>query len=163
VVNSAVATQSDFLLQDAAEMMRILSTAGCLARYSIISADRLSEILTAIVTGGTIVGGNSKGHDVFSPQFGFVEVKSRILGTDGPLPRVSLKAGNIEKSDFFMAVRWTKKMELYDAVGVPKTAAAVLHAAKRQASGLAHIGWHDWTSAPGARRFKDEMHRALGQ
>jgi hypothetical protein len=156
-------TQADILLQDAAEMMRILSTASCLARYSIISADRLSEILTAIVTGGIVVGGNAKGHDVFSPRFGFVEVKSRILGTDGPLPRVSLKTGNIDKSDFFMAVRWTKTMELYDAVGLSKKEAAVLHAAKRQPSGLAHIGWQDWSSAPGARHFRNEMLRALGQ
>src|ERR1035437_9932048 len=108
-------TQADILLQDAAEMTRILSTASCLSLYSIISADWLAEILTAIVTGGSVVGGNANGHDVFSPRFGFVEVKSRILGTDGPLPRVSLKTGNIDKSDFFMAVRWTKTMALYDA------------------------------------------------
>jgi hypothetical protein len=152
-----------FLHEDASEMIRILSTAKCIARHSIISADRLSEILTAIVTGGTIVGGNSKGHDVLSPNFGLVEVKARIMGTDGLFPRVSLKAGNIAKADFFMAVRWTKEMALYEAIGVPKTTAALLYTAKQQARGLAHIAWRDWIAAPGARSFRGEMLGALAR
>ena len=123
--------ETNILHDDAAEMMKILSTAKCIARHSIISPDRLAEILTAIVTGGTIVGGNSKGHDIRSPKCGLVEVKARILGTDGPFPRVSLKAANIDKADFVMAVRWTKTMDLYDAVGVPKATATVLYAAKQ--------------------------------
>jgi hypothetical protein len=154
-------SKTNFLQEDASEMMRILTSAKCIARHSIISADRLSEILTAIVTGGMIVGGNSKGHDILSPTFGLVEVKARILGTDGPFPRVSLKAGNIKKADFFMAVRWTKEMSLYEAIGVPKATAATLYAAKQQVSGLAHIAWRDWTAVPGARSFRSEMVGAL--
>jgi hypothetical protein len=149
------------LAQDAAEMMRILTTAKCVSRYSTISPDRLAEILTAAVTEGDLVGGNSAGYDVNSRRLGFVEVKARILGTDGPLPRVSLKTRNIEKSDFFMAVRWTRQMELYAAVGLPKASAAMLHAIKRQATGLAHIGWQDWVSAPGAVDFRDAMLKIL--
>jgi hypothetical protein len=42
------------LEQDAAEMMRILISAKCMARHSAISPDRLSEILTAIVTRGKL-------------------------------------------------------------------------------------------------------------
>ena len=154
-------TNAIFLQEDAAEMMQILSTAKCIARHSMISPDRLSEILAAIVTSGTIVGGNSKGHDVLSPEFGLVEVKARILGTDGLFPRVSLKASNIEKADFFLAVRWTKAMELHDAIGVPKATAAILYAAKQQVRGLAHIAWRDWISAFGAKSFRHEMLRAL--
>ena len=62
-----------------------------------------------------------------------------------------------------MAVRWTKTMRLYDAVALPKADKAALYAAKRQDSGLAHIAWRDWIAAPGARRFRDEMNRVLGQ
>jgi hypothetical protein len=133
-----------------------------MARHSAISPDRLSEILTAIVTGGTLVGGNSKGHDVFSPEFGLVEVKARILGTDGPLPRVSLKIANIKKADFFIAVRWTKAMELHDAIGLPKSVAGKLFATKQQQGrGLAHIAWRDWILAPGAQSFREKMLQAL--
>jgi hypothetical protein len=153
----------DILRQDAVEMIRILSTARCATRHSIISPDRLSEILTAIVTAGELVGGNSKGYDVISPEFGRVEVKARILGTDGPFPRVSLKASNITKAGFFMAVRWTNSMQLHDAVALPQADAAALYSAKRQGSGLAHIAWRDWVAAPAARRFRDEMRLVLGQ
>lgn len=142
-------------------MMRILISAKCMARHSAISPDRLSEILTAIVTRGKLVGGNSKGHDVFSPEFGLVEVKSRILGTDGPFPRVSLKSANIKKADFFMAVRWTKAMELHDAIGLPKPVVGMLYAAKQQANGKAHIAWRDWISAPGAQNFREKMLQTL--
>jgi hypothetical protein len=156
-------TALNILRQDAAKMMRILTTANCVARYSTISLDRLSEILTAIVMDGTLVGGNSKGHDIVSPTFGRVEVKSRILGTDGPFPRVSLKTANMERADFFVAVRWTEAMQFYDAVGLPKAAAATLYAAKRQGNGLAHIVWGDWIAAPSARNLRAEMLQALGQ
>lgn len=152
----------DILRQDAIEMIRILSKAQCMERHTSISPDRLSEILTAIATGGEIVGGNSKGYDVISPEYGRIEVKARILGTDGPFPRVSLKASNIDKADLIMAVRWTEKMELHDAIALPKAGAAVLYAAKRQGGGLAHIAWRDWIAAPDARRFRDEMRRILG-
>jgi hypothetical protein len=155
-------TAREILRQDAVEMMQILSTAKCTARYSSISLDRVAEILTAIVTNGTVIGGNSKGRDILSPTFGLVEVKSRILGTDGPLPRVSLKASNIEKADYFVAVRWTETMQLHDAVGLPKAAAAMLYAAKRQSSGLAHIVWRDWIAAPTMRNLREEFAAALG-
>lgn len=123
-------------------MMQILLTAQCITRHSIISPDRLSEILTAIVTNGEIVGGNSRDHDVVSPKFGRVEVKARILGIDGQFPRVSLKSSNIERADYFMAVRWTATMQLHDAVGLPKAEISTLYSAKQKSSGLAHIAWN---------------------
>lgn len=156
-------TAHETLRQDAIEMMQILSTAKCIARYSSISLDRVSEILTAIVTNGTVIGRNSKGRDILSPTFGLVEVKSRVLGTDGPLPRVSLKAANIEKADYFVAVRWTEKMEFHDAVGLSKAAVAPLYAARRQSGGLAHIGWRDWIAIPTARNLRAEMLSVLSQ
>ncbi|MGC1467104.1 MAG: hypothetical protein WA792_15390 [Pseudolabrys sp.] len=153
----------DILEQDAIEMMQNLLTAQCTTRHSIISPDRLSEILTAIVTNGEIVGGNSRDHDVVSPKFGRVEVKARILGIDGQFPRVSLKSSNIERADYFMAVRWTATMQLHDAVGLPKAEVATLYSAKQQSSGLAHIAWNDWIKAATARRFAEEMRRVVGQ
>jgi peptidoglycan/LPS O-acetylase OafA/YrhL len=41
-------SETTVLQEDASEMIRILTTAKCIGRHSIISADRLSEILTAI-------------------------------------------------------------------------------------------------------------------
>lgn len=150
----------DLLRQDAAEMAGILCSARCVERHAAISHDRLAEVLTALVTVGELSSGNARGHDVVSPTFGRIEVKSRILGTDGPFPRVTLKASNIEKSDFFMGVRWTRDMRLHEAVGLAKVAVMPLYEAKRQGSGLAHLSWVDWVAAPGARSFLNEM-RAL--
>ncbi|MBP2309683.1 hypothetical protein GBZ48_18210 [Azospirillum melinis] len=150
----------DLLRQDAAEMADILRSARCVERHLAISHHRLAEILTALVTGGELTSSNSRGHDVLSPTFGRIEVKSRILGTDGPFPRVTLKAANIEKSDFFIGVRWTRDMRLHEALGLPKSAVVPLYTAKRQSTGSAHLSWADWTAAPGARSFLNDM-RAL--
>jgi hypothetical protein len=150
------------LKQDAHEMMQILTSALCMKRHMAISHDRLAEILTALVTKGALTKANKEGHDVLSPSFGLVEVKSRVLGTDGPYPRVSLRPSNVEHAQYFMAVRWTRGMELYDAVGVPKRSVEVLYKAKLQASGrVAHIGWKEWLVASGARSFANDMRMFL--
>lgn len=119
------------LRQDAAEMASILRSARCVERHQAISHDRLAEIMTALVTGGELSSGNAQGHNAVSPAFGRIEVKSRILGTDGPFPRVTLKASNIEKSDFFIGVRWIRDMRLHEAVGLPKSAVMPLYTAKQ--------------------------------
>ncbi|NUB04621.1 hypothetical protein FW320_00215 [Azospirillum sp. Vi22] len=111
--------------------------------------------MTALVTG------NAQGHNAVSPAFGRIEVKSRILGTDVPFPRVTLKASNIEKSDFFIGVRWIRDMRLHEAVGLPKSAVMPLYTAKRQSTGSAHLSWADWTAAPGARSFLNDMRPLL--
>lgn len=139
--------KQDHAVEDAREMWGLLRTARCMARYDKISHEILAELLIAIVTKGEVVGGNNRGSDVRSADFGLIEVKSRILGTDGPYPRVSLKRHNIEKADWFAAVRWTRDYTLYDAVMLPKPIAETLYERMRQASGLAHIGWTDWISA----------------
>lgn len=153
----------DQLRADTAEMAAILRTAKCIARHPVISHSRLAEVLTALVTAGSLTDSNAKGHDVISPAFGVIEVKSRVLGTDGPFPRVSLRASNIEKANFFVAVRWTPDMRLYDAIGLPRTSVAVLYATKRQSTGLAHLAWSDWIAAPGVHSFAEEMCRLIGQ
>jgi hypothetical protein len=73
-------------------------------------------------------------------------VKSRILGTDGPFPRVSLRKSNLEKADNIVAIRWTPGFVFHDAVLLPKTAALTAYEAKRQRSGTAHINWPDWVN-----------------
>jgi hypothetical protein len=157
-------TVDGVLKQDAAEMMRILATANCVKRHSSISHDRLAEILTAMVTEGSLTLGNKEGHDVVSPTFGRIEVKSRVLGTDGPFPRVSLRASNLQHAEYFVAVRWTRDMDLYEAIGMPRSSAEVLYTAKLQKSGRgAHIGWNEWISAPQARSFRDDMKRTFSE
>lgn len=148
--------KQDHAAEDAREIWSILQTAKCMARYDKISHEILAEILVAIATGGEVIGGNNRGSDVRSPQFGLIEVKSRILGTDGPYPRISLKQHNLDKADWFAAVRWHRNYALYDAVMLPKLVARELYDKKRQASGLAHIGWADWSSAAGAKNIRAE-------
>lgn len=143
-------TKQDFATQDAKEMAEILRSANCIQRYDKIAHELLSELLVSIATGGEVVGGNNRGSDVWSEKHGRIEVKSRILGTDGPFPRVSLRQSNLEKADYFVAVRWTSRFEFYDAVMLPKPAVLTLYEYKVQGSGMAHIAWSNWISHPDA-------------
>ena len=150
-------SRADFLQQDAAEMMNILQNSNCIPRYDRISHELLSELLVALATKGTVVGANNRGSDVFSESYGKIEVKSRILGTDGPNPRVSLQKSNLEKADWFCAIRWTREFQLSDAVMLPKSSALSLHGQKKQATGMAHISWVSWITALGAISLKETM------
>lgn len=147
--------------QDAAEMYGILRTANCIKRYDSISHHLLAELVVAIATGGQVVSGNNRGSDVFSPDYGKIEVKSRILGTDGPYPRISLKTHNLEKSDWIAAVRWTREFEFYDAVALPKSAALALFVGRFSAGRAAHTAWQSWVAAPGAESLADRVRSAL--
>lgn len=155
-------TRQEHARQDAAEMASILQTAKCMARYDKVSHELLSELLVAIVTGGEVVGGNNLGSDVLSPTYGPIEVKSRILGTDGPFPRVSLKQHNLDKASWFAGMRWNKDFTLHDAIMLPKERVLELYAAKRQGGGVAHISWRDWQHTVGALSIRHECIAALG-
>jgi hypothetical protein len=154
-------SKQDFALADAKEMAAILTSAKCLVRYDKIAHELLSELLVAIATKGEVVGGNNRGSDVFSDEYQRVEVKSRILGTDGPFPRVSLRPSNLEKADNFVAVRWKADFTFYDAVMLPKSAVLKLHADKSQSNGMAHISWLDWKNNSQAVSFKEKCVEVL--
>jgi hypothetical protein len=149
-------SKKEYLALDAREMMSILRTAKCIARYDQISHQLLSELLIAIATGGEVIGSNNRGSDVLSPTFGLIEVKSRILGTDGAYPRISLKRHNLDNAAWFAAVRWQRDFTFYDAVMLPKESALKLYDLRKQASGLAHINWQQWISAPLAKSIREE-------
>lgn len=146
---------------DASEMYKILRTARCIQRYDSISHQLLAELVVAIATEGEVIGGNKRGSDVLSPSFGRIEVKSRILGTDGAFPRISLKPHNLEKSDWITAVRWTRTFEFYDAVALPKTIAASLFAGRLIEGKAAHVAWQSWIGAPAAVSLADNVRAAL--
>lgn len=146
---------------DAAEMFGILRSAMCLSRYDCISHQLLAEIVVAIATGGEVVGGNNRGSDVISPKYGKVEVKSRILGTDGDYPRISLKAHNIEKADWVAAVRWTRQFAFYDAVALPCYAISPLVEGRLSSKAATHIPWKTWTASTDARSLKAEIEAVL--
>jgi hypothetical protein len=154
--------KNEHINQDAAEMHSILRSASCIKRYDSISHQLLSELLVAIATEGEVVGGNNRGSDVFSPKYGKIEVKSRILGTDGPFPRVSLKPHNIEKADWFVGIRWTRDFQFHEAWMLPKSAAANLYAARKQGSGLAHISWDSWKAGQGGIDLSPRIKVAIG-
>ncbi len=153
----------DFLIPDAKEMMLILRTSRCMVRYDHISHELLAELLVAIATDGEVIGGNNLGSDVRSPSHGLIEVKSRILGSDGPYPRVSLKQRNLDKAHWIAAVRWHRDFTLYDAIMLPKSSAARLFQIRKQAKDLAHISWKDWSSDPHAISIKAICMNALGE
>ncbi|MEI5679529.1 MULTISPECIES: hypothetical protein [unclassified Mesorhizobium] len=146
---------------DAAEMYQILRTAKCIKRYDSISHQLLAELAVAISTDGEVVGGNNRGSDVLSPTYGKIEVKSRILGTDGPFPRISLKPHNLDKSDWIAAVRWTRDFEFHDAVALPKPAAQNLFAGRLTEGRAAHVAWQTWISTPGAESLASRIRATL--
>ncbi|WP_157769994.1 hypothetical protein [Ruegeria profundi] len=154
-------SKNDYASEDAREMAKILRTAKCIRRYDKISHDLLGEILVAAALEGVVEGGNRRGSDIHAPAFGLVEVKSRILGTDGPFPRVSLRPSNIEKADYFVAIRWNRDFSFYDAVMNSKEAVLPLYSVKKQGSGVAHISWKDWCSTSGAVSLKERMIQIL--
>lgn len=142
------------LLSDAREMHRLIQNASFMKRHSVISLDKLAEILTALCTDGSIAERNTKGHDIVSPKHGRIEVKSRVLGTDGEFPRITLSSNKLVGSDTFMAVRWDRNNNIYSAIMLDKAAVQPLYNARLQASRKsAHIAWDAWKSAPGAIDF----------
>lgn len=156
--------KKEYLVDDAREMMHILQTSRCMARYDHISHELLAELLVAIASDGEVIGGNRLGSDVKSPAYGYIEVKSRILGTDGPLPRISLKQRNLDKSDWIAAVRWERDFTLYDAIMLPKEDAERLYKIKKQgAKDQAHIAWRDWVAEPRAESIKAICLRAMNR
>jgi hypothetical protein len=74
---------------------------------------------------------------------------------------VSLKPHNIEKADWFVAIRWNRDFQFHEAWMLPKSAASTLHAAKKQGSGLAHIAWDTWKNAIGAIDLSQQIKVAL--
>lgn len=153
--------KNEYAAADASEMFNVLRTTECLKRYQEISHQLLSELLVAIATEGEVVGGNNRGSDVLSPKYGKIEVKSRILGTDGPFPRVSLKTHNLEKADCFVGIRWTRDFQFHAAFMLPKSAVLPLYQARKQANGLAHISWDSWKSATGAIDLSGAVRKVL--
>lgn len=142
------------LRADALEMSAIMRSAECMIRHPEISHDRLAEILTALCVAGELASRNSKGYDVASEEHGRIEVKSRILGTDGWFPRVSLTPNKMAVADAVMAVRWTPEYTFHAAVLLSRDAVRPLFEAKLQASGKqAHIAWADWVGASDAIDF----------
>lgn len=150
-----------FAAQDGKEMARILREAECMQRYDKISHDLLGEILVAAALDGIVEGGNRRGSDVRSTIYGRVEVKSRILGTDGPFPRVSLRPSNLEKADFFVAIRWKRDFQFYDAVMLPKAAVLGLYGDRVQSSGMAHIKWDDWCASEQAISLHEKIEAVI--
>ncbi|MGP6089769.1 hypothetical protein [Antarctobacter jejuensis] len=154
-------SKNEHAAEDAREMAMILRTANCIRRYDKISHDLLAEILVAAALEGVVEGGNRRGSDVNTSLYGRVEVKSRVLGTDGAFPRVSLRPSNLEKADHFVAIRWNRDFSFYDAVMNSKASVLHLYRGKEQSSGAAHISWKDWCAATDAISLKGKITKIL--
>ena len=53
------------------------------------TVDMLGDVLFAATFSGTCTPRGNRGLDVNCPKFGRVEVRSRVLGTDGQFPRIT--------------------------------------------------------------------------
>jgi len=154
----------EILQADALEMASVLKSAQCIQRHFTISYDKLAEILTAICTEGKVCSARNGNYDVEAPIYGRIEVKSRVLGTDGPFPRISLTPTKLRSAKWFMAVRWDKQGDIYAAFMLPLSSVQPLFDARLQNSGKqAHIAWDDWRNASGLKDFTSQFRLILSR
>lgn len=106
-----------------------------------------TERIAATALGAVLAPRNAVGYDMVSPNLGKIEVRARILGTDGPWPRVTLTEGKVKIADHVLAVRWRANGAFEHAVMLCRSAAQKLYLSKRQTNKpQAHIAWKDWIS-----------------
>ena len=110
-----------------------------LSQVGEITTGRLGELLVASVTGGEIK--NKTGFDILSPEYGKIEVKSRVLGTDGEWPRVSLGRTNIKEADYVAVLRFSPSYDIAAACMLPIEKVKALYEDYVQSKGTAHIPW----------------------
>lgn len=147
-------------LPDAADEARRLQR--LLIAHGPISADILGEALFAAAFGGEPMARGNKDYDVRCPRFGLVEVRSRILGTDGWHPRISLRRAPNGEYDHVAALRFEQDYSFWRAVVLPTAALQRLYASRRQFSGIAHIPWSAAADDPDTIDVTAEMRAVLG-
>ena len=122
-----------------------------------ITVDALGETLVAAAFGGTRMKRNNADFDVRCPRFGLVEVRSRVLGTDGWLPRVTLRKAPLGAYDHVAALRFEPDLAFWRGVILPTAALIPLYEARKQTSGVAHIAWNDAVAHPVALDITGEL------
>lgn len=114
---------------------------GLLLAHGPVTTDELGEQLVAAAFGGTLMERGNKDFDIQCRRYGRVEVRTRILGTDGWLPRITLRRPPDGAYDHLAAVRLEQDRSFWRALILPTAALAPLYARYKQAKGIAHIPW----------------------
>lgn len=127
-----------------------------------LTVDALGETLVAAAFGGTRMKRNNADFDVRCPRYGLVEVRSRVLGTDGWLPRLTLRKAPLGVYDHVAALRFAPDLSFWRGVILPTTALIPLYEARKQASGIAHIAWNDAVTHPAALDITGDLQAVTG-
>lgn len=134
---------SHALLDNASEARRL---GKLLYEHGEVAISAFAEALFAAAFGGQRRQRGNPGFDIDCPRFGKVEVRARVLGTDGDYPRVTLRKSPDGQFDHLAAVRLDKNLALWKAFILPTLALKPLYDAKKQPKGTAHIDWSSFCS-----------------
>jgi hypothetical protein len=122
---------------------RILKTIGE------VTAGKFAELLVAEVLGGKVV--DKPGFDIECCDGRRVEVRSRVEGTDGNAPRITLSKKKMELCTDIVAFRFNRLYEPIEARLVRKAHLEQLYLHYRQRDGsTAHVNWGKFYSCIGA-------------
>lgn len=135
--------------------------ASLLRDYGEIKASRYFEILVAATYDGELMAPNHPEFDVHCTRFGRVQVRTRVIGTDGKYPRISLR-GMPSEFDVLIGAHLAQNFSINHAIALRSPAIEPLYLAKRQQDGkLAHIPWAQLVAAPGAEDVTKELSSIL--
>jgi hypothetical protein len=112
-----------------------------LVAHGEVTLHALAEALFAGAFGGVPMKRGNKDFDIQCSRFGAVEVRSRVVGTDGDTPRLTLRRSP-SGYDHVCALRFERDFSVVRAVVLPTAALVPLHAAyKQKKKDIAHIPW----------------------
>jgi hypothetical protein len=145
------------LLDNASEARRL---GKLLHDHGEVAISAFAEALFAAAFGGKRMPRGNRDFDVSCPKFGKVEVRARVLGTDGAFPRVTLSKSPDGQCDHIAAIRLDENLNLWKAIILPSVALKPLYDAMIQSKGkTAHIGWSDFSDDSKAVDITAELMR----
>lgn len=123
-----------------------------LTTYGEITAGRFAELLVAAAVGGRVV--DQTGYDIECSDGRRIEVRSRVEGTDGNAPRVTLNDAKMRACTEVVAIRFNARYTPVEARLVRRDDIEPLFLEYRQAKkGIAHINWARFCASPTAQEL----------
>jgi hypothetical protein len=117
-----------------------------------------SEKLIAVLDGGEVV--QKHGYDTDGGRLGKVEVRSRMLGTDGRCPRLTTNSTKMKNSEYHAIIHFGAGYQIYEAILVPTSALIPLYNPRRQKKrDQAHIPFREIKSLKGTANITDRLIR----
>jgi hypothetical protein len=132
-----------------------------LTTYGEVTAGRFAELLVAAVLRGKVV--HQVGYDIECSDGRRVEVRSRVEGTDGDTPRVTLNDAKMELCTDVIAIRFSSRYQPIEARLVRRVDLEPLYLKYRQKKGIAHINWARFCASPGAQELLPQVLKAFAE